>query len=59
MTREYHEALKLSNKMYLNSYECMWNDAMIHAKQRNFYFFDPKMVAKITEEGQKQIRKIC
>ena len=32
-----HEALKLADKIYLNSYECMWNDAMIHSYKNNFF----------------------
>jgi hypothetical protein len=39
MKREQHEALKLANKMYLNSYECMWNDAMIHLHKNNMFYW--------------------
>lgn len=37
MNKKQHEALKLVDKTYLNSYECMWNDAMIHLHQNIFY----------------------
>lgn len=44
MNKKQHEALKLANKIYLNSYECMWNDAMIHVHKNNiFYFYDNKI----------------
>lgn len=44
MNKKQHEALKLTNKIYLNSYECMWNDAMIHSYKNNmFYFYDNKI----------------
>ena len=39
MKREQHEGLKLSDKMYLNSYECMWNDAMIHLHKNNMFYW--------------------
>lgn len=37
MNKEQHEALKLADKTYLNSYECMWNDAMICSHKNNFF----------------------
>ena len=47
MNKEQHEALKLANKIYLNSYECMWNDAMIHSHKNNFfYFYSPNIIKK-------------
>ena len=50
MTREQHEILKLTNKRYLNSYECMWNDAMILSHKNNmFYFYNPKQHENIKE----------
>ena len=59
MNKEQHEALKLANKIYLNSYECMWNDAMIHSHKNNFfYFYSPNIIEKITKISQKQIRKL-
>ena len=59
MNREQHEALKLANKIYLNSYECMWNDAMIHSLKNNFfYFYNPNTIGKITKISQKQIKKL-
>jgi len=59
MNKEQHEVLKLANKIYLNSYECMWNDAMIHSHKNNFfYFYNPITIGKITKISQKQIRKL-
>lgn len=59
MTRKLREALKLANKIYLNSYECMWNDAMIHSLKNNFFiFYNPDTIEKITEISQKQIRNL-
>ena len=54
MNRDQHEALKLANKIYLNSYECMWNDAMLHSLKNNFfYFYNPNTIGKITKISQK------
>ena len=48
MNKEQHEVLKLANKIYLNSYECMWNDAMILSHKNNmFYFYNPKLLRKL------------
>lgn len=58
MNIEQHETLKLANKIYLNSYECMWNDAMIHSHKNNFYFYNPNIIRKITKIGQKEIKKL-
>lgn len=59
MDRKQHDLLKLADKIYLNSYECMWNDAMIHSHKNNFfYFYNPKTIGKITEISQKQINNI-
>jgi len=59
MNIEQHEALKLANKIYLNSYECMWNDAMMLSLKNNFfYFYNPNIIRKITKIGQKEIRKL-
>ena len=44
MNKEYYEALKLANKIYRNSYHCMWNDAMIYSLKNNcFYFYGPNI----------------
>lgn len=52
-------SLDLARKIYLNSYQCMWNDAMKAAGERNcFYFSDPEMAKKVTESGQKTIRQM-
>ena len=39
MNKEQHEALKLANKIYLNSYECMWNDAMKLSYNLKYFYF--------------------
>lgn len=52
-------SLDLARKIYLNSYQCMWNDAMKAAGERNFFYFnDPEMAKKVTESGQKIIRQM-
>lgn len=42
MDKEYHETLKLTNKIYRNSRECMWNDAIIYSLKNNCFYFNPK-----------------
>lgn len=52
-------ALSLARKIYLNSYECMWNDAMKSAGQRNFFYFNnPEMAKKVTETGKKIMKEM-
>lgn len=52
-------SLDLARKIYVNSYACMWNDAMKAAGERNcFYFSDPEMAKKVTENGKKIIRQM-
>lgn len=42
MNIKQHEELKLTDKIYLNSYECMWNDAMTSSRESEFLFVKPK-----------------
>jgi len=59
MNKEYHETLKLANKIYRNSYECMWNDAMLYSLKNNcFYFYDSNIIRKTRKFGQKSIKKL-
>ena len=59
MNKEYHETLKLANKIYRNSYECMWNDAMLYSLKNNcFYFYDSNIIRKTRKFGQKAIKKL-
>lgn len=59
MNEEYQETLKLANKIYRNSYECMWNDAMNYSLKNNcFYFYDPNIIRKTRKSGQKTIKKL-
>lgn len=58
MDKNQHTALKLADKIYLNSYECMWNDAMVHSHKNNFYFYDPNIIRKITKISKKEIKKL-
>ena len=56
MNKKQHEALKLANKIYLNSYECMWNDAMIHSHKNNmFYFYNPKLYEEILKISKRKL----
>lgn len=59
MNEKQHEALKLANKMYLNSYECMWNDAMIHSHKNNmFYFYDNKIYEELLKRSKRKLEII-
>ena len=59
MNEKQHELLKLANKIYLNSYECMWNDAMIHSHKNNmFYFYDPKLYEELLKRSKRKLKTI-
>lgn len=56
MNEKQHELLKLANKIYLNSYECMWNDAMIHSHKNNmFYFYDNKTYEELLKKSKEKL----
>ena len=59
MNEKQHELLKLANKIYLNSYECMWNDAMIHSHKNNmFYFYDNKIYEELLKRSNIKLKTI-
>lgn len=59
MNKEYHETLKLANKIYRNSYECMWNDALLYSLKNNFfYFYNQNIIRKTRKIGQNTIKEL-
>lgn len=51
-------SLDLARKIYLNSYQCMWNDAMKAAGERNFFYFNGPEMAEKAEKVTNTAKKI-